>query len=128
VYLQYASAIAAWDPEFSVPGGSILSPQGHHSAGIFATYPAAHFGSNWEAAVAEFLGAAVLALGVYAVADERNGGLKAPQFGLFGLMVAIGASMGWQTGYVSFVPLVPFLLPSLLFTFSSFHSRKSTSC
>jgi aquaglyceroporin related protein len=24
VYLQYASAIKAWDPEFSVPGGSIL--------------------------------------------------------------------------------------------------------
>jgi aquaglyceroporin related protein len=109
VYLQYASAIKAWDPEFSVPGGSILSPQGHHSAGIFATYPAAHFGSNWEAAVAEFLGSAVLALGVYAVADERNGGLKAPQFGLFGLMVAIGASMGWQTGYVSFV--APFFYP-----------------
>jgi aquaglyceroporin related protein len=112
VYAQYASAIAAWDPEFSVPGGSILSPQGHHSAGIFATYPAAHFGSNWEAAVAEFLGSAVLALGVYAVADERNGGLKAPQFGLFGLMVAIGASMGWQTGYVSFFD---FPFPSYLF-------------
>jgi aquaglyceroporin related protein len=87
VYLQYASAIAAWDPEY--------------------------FGSNWEAAVAEFLGAATLALGVYAVADERNGGFKAPQFGLFGLMVAIGASMGWQTGYVSFgLPFLP--LPSSL--------------
>jgi aquaglyceroporin related protein len=34
VYLQYASAIATWDPEYTVPGGSILSPQGHHSAGI----------------------------------------------------------------------------------------------
>jgi aquaglyceroporin related protein len=102
VYAQYASAIAAWDPEFTVPGGSILSPQGHHSAGIFATYPAEHFGSNWEAAVAEFLGSAVLAFGVYAVADGRNEVLKAPQFGLFALMVAIGASMGWQTGYVSF--------------------------
>ncbi|KAI4851734.1 aquaporin-like protein [Aureobasidium sp. EXF-8845] len=99
VYLQYASAIAAWDPEFTVPGGSILSPKGHASAGIFATYPAEHFGSNWEAAVAEFLGAGVLAFGVYAIADQKNEGLKAPQFGLFGLMVAIGASMGWQTGY-----------------------------
>jgi aquaglyceroporin related protein len=125
VYLQYASAIATWDPEYTVPGGSILSPQGHHSAGIFATYPAAHFGSNWEAAVAEFLGAATLALGVYAVADERNGGFKAPQFGLFGLMVAIGASMGWQTGYVSFCS--PSLLlsfpPPLYLSFSSCFSR-----
>ncbi|KAI4758529.1 aquaporin-like protein [Aureobasidium sp. EXF-3400] len=99
VYAQYASAIASWDPEFTVPGGSIMSPKGHHSAGIFATYPAEHFGSNWEAAVAEFLGASVLAFGVYAVADGRNEVLKAPQFGLFALMVAIGASMGWQTGY-----------------------------
>jgi aquaglyceroporin related protein len=102
VYLQYASAISDWDPEFTVPGGSILSPKGHASAGIFATYPAEHFGSNWEAAVAEFLGAGVLTFGVYAIADVKNEGLKAPQFGLFGLMVAIGASMGWQTGYVSF--------------------------
>ncbi|CAC9892069.1 unnamed protein product [Aureobasidium pullulans] len=99
VYLQYRSAIKAWDPEFTVPGGSILSPQGHHSAGIFATYPAAHFGSNWEAAVTEFLGASLLAFGASAVADPKNEGLKAPQFMMFALMVAIGASMGWQTGY-----------------------------
>ena len=102
VYLQYCSAIAAWDPEYTIPGGSILSPQGHHSAGIFATYPASHFGSNWEAAVSEFLGSAVLAFGVFAVADAKNEGLKAQQFGVFALMVAIGAGMGWQTGYVSF--------------------------
>ncbi|KAI5264542.1 aquaporin-like protein [Aureobasidium subglaciale] len=99
VYLQYRSAIKAWDPEFTVPGGSILSPQGHHSAGIFATYPAAHFGTNWEAAVTEFLGSSLLAFGASAVADPKNEGLKAPQFMMFALMVAIGASMGWQTGY-----------------------------
>jgi len=102
VYLQYMSAIAEWDPEYTVPGGSILSPQGHHSAGIFATYPASHFRNNWEAAVSEFLGSAVLAFGVFAVADVKNEGLKTPQFGVFALMVAIGAGMGWQTGYVSF--------------------------
>lgn len=105
VYLQYRSAIKAWDPEFTVPGGSILSPQGHHSAGIFATYPAAHFGSNWEAAVTEFLGASLLAFGASAVADPKNEGLKAPQFMMFALMVAIGASMGWQTGYVSILQI-----------------------
>ncbi|KAK6003140.1 hypothetical protein QM012_000985 [Aureobasidium pullulans] len=99
VYFQYRSAIKSWDPEFTVPGGSILSPQGHHSAGIFATYPASHFGSNWEAAVTEFLGSSLLAFGASAVADPKNEGLKAPQFMMFALMVAIGASMGWQTGY-----------------------------
>jgi len=108
VYLQYMSAIAEWDPEYTVPGGSILSPQGHHSAGIFATYPASHFRNNWEAAVSEFLGSAVLAFGVFAVADVKNEGLKTPQFGVFALMVAIGAGMGWQTGYVS---VDSFILP-----------------
>ncbi|KAG9590293.1 aquaporin-like protein, partial [Aureobasidium melanogenum] len=99
VYFQYASAIKTWDPEYTIPGGSILSPQGHHSAGIFATYPASHFGSNWEAAVTEFLGSSLLAFGASAVADAKNEALKAPQFMMFALMVAIGASMGWQTGY-----------------------------
>ncbi|KAG9563898.1 aquaporin-like protein, partial [Aureobasidium melanogenum] len=99
VYFQYASAIKTWDPEYTIPGGSILSPQGHHSAGIFATYPASHFGSNWEAAVTEFLGSSLLAFGASAVADAKNESLKAPQFMMFALMVAIGASMGWQTGY-----------------------------
>lgn len=104
VYFQYASAIKTWDPEYTIPGGSILSPQGHHSAGIFATYPASHFGSNWEAAVTEFLGSSLLAFGASAVADAKNESLKAPQFMMFALMVAIGASMGWQTGYVSHFP------------------------
>ncbi|KAG9657246.1 aquaporin-like protein, partial [Aureobasidium melanogenum] len=99
VYFQYASAIKTWDPEYTIPGGSILSPQGHHSAGIFATYPASHFGSNWEAAVTEFLGSSLLAFGASAVADAKNEALKAPQFMMFALMIAIGASMGWQTGY-----------------------------
>lgn len=118
VYFQYRSAIKSWDPEFTVPGGSILSPQGHHSAGIFATYPAAHFNSNWEAAVTEFLGSSLLAFGASAVADGKNEGLKAPQFMMFALMVAIGASMGWQTGYVSysFPPFPSLLPPSLLST------------
>ncbi|KAI4722626.1 aquaporin-like protein [Aureobasidium sp. EXF-10727] len=99
VYLQYRSAIKVWDPEFTVPGGSILSTQGHSSAGIFATYPSTTLESNWEAAVTEFLGSSLLAFGAFAVADKKNEGLKAPQFMMFALMVAIGASMGWQTGY-----------------------------
>lgn len=102
VYLNYRSAIMAWDPEFSVPWGSILSPLGHHSAGIFATYPSAYFSSNWEAVFQEGLGAAVLMFGVLAISDPANGGrFPAPQLAMFVLLLSIGAALGWQTGYVS---------------------------
>lgn len=109
VYLNYRSAIRAWDPEFSVPGGSILSPLGHHSAGIFATYPSAFLQSNWEAVEQEVLGAAVLMFGVLAVGDslhvERFGGRGCANGvglgGVFLLLLGIGAALGWQTGYVS---------------------------
>ena len=101
VYINYRSAILAWDPEYTIPGGSILSPQGHHSAGIFCTYPAAFFSSNWEAAFNEVLGAAVLMFGVLSVSDPANAHrFQSPQLSIFLLLVAIGAALGWQTGYV----------------------------
>lgn len=101
VYANYRSAIADWDPEFTIPGGSILSPRGHHSAGIFSTYPAAFFGSNWEAAFNECLAAAVLMFGVLSISDPVNGvRFASPQVSMFLLLVAIGAALGWQTGYV----------------------------
>ena len=93
VYAEYRSAIKAWDPEFTIPGGSILSPQGHHSAGIFSTYPAAHFTNNFEPAITEFLGAAVLMFGATAVADPKNAKIAAPQFTMFALMLSIGAAL-----------------------------------
>lgn len=98
VYAEYYSAIARWDPEYTIPGGSILSPQGHHSAGIFATYPSADFKSNWEAVLTETLGASVLMFGVLAINDgrDREGGRE---FALFALLLAVGAACGWQTGY-----------------------------
>lgn len=100
VYLNYRSAIQVWDPEFTIPGGSILSPQGHHSAGIFATYPSAYFGSNWEAAFSELLGSAILMFGALAISDHANTArFQVPHLSLFVLMLAIGASLGWQTGY-----------------------------
>jgi aquaglyceroporin related protein len=101
VYINYRSAILAWDPEYTIPGGSILSPRGHHSAGIFCTYPAAFFSSNWEAAFNEVLGAAVLMFGVLSVSDPANAHrFQSPQLSMFLLLVAIGAALGWQTGYV----------------------------
>jgi glycerol uptake facilitator-like aquaporin len=101
VYTNYRSAILAWDPEYTIPGGSILSPRGHHSAGIFCTYPAAFFASNWEAAFNEVLASSVLMFGVLSVNDPGNARrFPAPQMSMFLLLLAIGAAVGWQTGYV----------------------------
>lgn len=103
VYLNYYSAIKDWDPEYTIPGGSILSPQGHHSAGVFATYPSASLVSNWQAVFSEWLGSAVLMFGALSIADPANAArFNSPQLSMFLLLLAIGASLGWQTGYVSF--------------------------
>jgi glycerol uptake facilitator-like aquaporin len=101
VYINYRSAIKDWDPEYTIPGGSILSPKGHHSAGIFSTYPASFFESNWEAAFSELLGSAVLMFGALCISDPANASrVQPPQLFMFLLLLAIGASLGWQTGYV----------------------------
>lgn len=101
VYINYRSAINDWDPEYTIPGGSILSPRGHHSAGIFSTYPAAFFESNWEAVFSELLGSAVLMFGSLSIFDPGNAHrFPAPQLSLFLLLCMIGAALGWQTGYV----------------------------
>jgi glycerol uptake facilitator-like aquaporin len=101
VYINYRSAIKAWDPEYTIPWGSILSPSGHHSAGIFSTYPSAFFESNWEAVFAEVLGSAVLMFGCLSISDPGNAQrFPAPQLSMFLLLLSIGAALGWQTGYV----------------------------
>jgi aquaglyceroporin related protein len=101
VYVNYRSAIKEWDPEYTIPGGSILSPRGHHSAGVFSTYPSASFESNWEAVFSEALGSAVLAFGCLSISDPINARrFPAPQFASFLLLLMIGAALGWQTGYV----------------------------
>ena len=101
VYINYRSAIKAWDPEYTIPGGSILSPVGHHSAGIFSTYPGAFFQSNWEAVFSEMLGSAVLMFGLLSISAPGNARrFPAPQIAVFRLLLMIGAALGWQTGYV----------------------------
>ncbi|KAJ5827293.1 Major intrinsic protein [Penicillium robsamsonii] len=100
VYTNYRSAIKAWDPEYTIPGGSILSPVGHHSAGIFSTYPGSYFESNWEAVFSEVLGSAVLMFGCLSISDPVNARrFPAPQLAVFLLLLMIGAALGWQTGY-----------------------------
>lgn len=100
VYAAYFSAIHAWDPELTIPGGSILGPLGHSSAGIFCTYPSALLKTNWEAAFNEALGSFVLMFGVHAISDPSNAKrFLAPQISMFILLLVIGTSLGWQTGY-----------------------------
>ncbi|KAF2139224.1 uncharacterized protein K452DRAFT_328157 [Aplosporella prunicola CBS 121167] len=99
IYFTYRSAILAWDPEYTIPWGSILSPKGHHSAGIFATYPSSLLKSNWEAVLQEGLASAVLMFCVLSIGDSANAGFGAPQVSVFVLMVGIGSALGWQTGY-----------------------------
>ncbi|KAJ5776877.1 hypothetical protein N7520_000123 [Penicillium odoratum] len=100
VYINYRSAIKAWDPEYTIPGGSILSPLGHHSAGIFSTYPSSFLVSNLEAVFSEVLGSAVLMFGCLSISDPGNAQrFTAPHLSLFLLLLMIGAALGWQTGY-----------------------------
>jgi aquaglyceroporin related protein, other eukaryote len=111
VYITYRSAINAWDPEYTIPGGSILSPSGHHSAGIFSTYPSDFLVSNWEAVFNEALGAAVLMFGALSISDPGNAvRFQSPQLSMFLLLVAIGAALGWQTGYVRSLPIERLIL------------------
>lgn len=104
VYANYVSAIDAWDPERTIPGGSISSPTGQNSAGIFATYPTVHYaeGNNWGPALNEGLGAAFLMFALLTISDPLNKErFVAPQFSVFATVLGIGAALGWQTGYVS---------------------------
>lgn len=104
LYANYVSAIDAWDPERTIPGGSILSPTGHNSAGIFATYPTVHYadGDKWGPALNEALGAGFLMFALLTISDPLNKErFVAPQFSIFATLLGIGAALGWQTGYVS---------------------------
>lgn len=104
VYANYVSAIGTWDPERTIPGGSILSPTGQNSAGVLATYPSAYYaeGNNWGPALNEGLGAAFLMFGLLMISVPLNKErFVAPQFFIFATLLGVGAALGSQTGYVS---------------------------
>lgn len=103
VYLDYAEAFRAFEQnEHLVRGtmeGGKLVGTAAGGAGVFATYPA--FDNPWRNILSEFLGTAVLLLGVRALTDRRNaapGGYVEP-LALGGLVWAIGLSLGGLTGY-----------------------------
>jgi glycerol uptake facilitator protein len=103
VYADYAEAFRAFEQnEHLVRGameGGKLVGTAAGGAGVFATYPV--FDAPWRNILSEFLGTAVLLLGVRALTDRRNaapGGYVEP-LALGGLVWAIGLSLGGLTGY-----------------------------
>ncbi len=103
VYAAYADAFHAFELNShlmrgAMADGKLVGPAAG-GAGIFATYPA--FDTTWRNFLVEFLGTAVLLLGVRALTDRRNaapGGYVEP-LALGGLVFAIGLSLGGLTGY-----------------------------
>src|SRR5580693_7363432 len=103
VYADYGEAFQAFEQnEHLIRGtmveGNLVGPSAG-GAGVFATYPA--FDTTWRNLLSEFLGTAVLLLGVRALTDRRNaapGGYVEP-LALGGLVWAIGLSLGGLTGY-----------------------------
>ena len=103
VYAAYADAFHAFElNSHSMRGamadGKLVGPAAG-GAGIFATYPA--FDTTCRNFLSEFLGTAILLLGVRSLTNPRNaapGGYVEP-LALGGLVFAIGLSLGGLTGY-----------------------------
>ena len=103
VYVDYAEAFRAFETDQQITrgvmaGGKLLG-KAAGGAGVFSNYPA--FDVVWRNVFSEFLGTAVLLLGVRALTDRRNaapGGYVEP-LALGALVWAIGLSLGGPTGY-----------------------------
>ncbi len=95
VYLTYLEALQVFD------GGVRTVAGATGTAGIFATYPAAHLSAFPGGFFDQFFGTFLLLLGVFAIGDERNASWAktlAPL--LVGLIVAaIGMSFAFNAGY-----------------------------
>ncbi len=103
VYVDYAEAFRAFEHGEGIVRGAMdggkLAGKGAGGAGVFANYPL--FDSTWRNFFSEFLGTAVLLVGVRALTDRRNagpGGYLEP-LALGALVWAIGLSLGAPTGY-----------------------------
>jgi MIP family channel proteins len=94
VFLTYREAFTAFDGGSRQVGGAL------GTAGIFATYPAAHL-SMVGGLVDQTVGTMLLMMGVLAITDSRNAappGWLAP-IAVGGLVVAIGVAFGFNAGY-----------------------------
>ena len=103
VFVDYGIAFQAFEHNNEIvrgamEGGKLVGPAAG-GAGVFANYPL--FDAIWRNFFSEFLGTAVLLLGVRALTDKRNagpGGFMEP-LALGALIWAIGLSLGGLTGY-----------------------------
>ncbi|KAL8278641.1 hypothetical protein RQP46_008933 [Phenoliferia psychrophenolica] len=96
VYINYWEQINLYENGGrSVPSTTNLSA----TAGCFATYPAAGIGSV-SSFISEFTASFILMLGLSAIGSNRSAHLsRSSAFAVFILMLCIGSSFGWQTGY-----------------------------
>lgn len=94
VYVTYKEAFDAFD------GGIRLVAGAKGTGSIFATYPAP-FLSTAGGLVDQFVGTAILLLVICALSDTRNSAPAANTAPLLigGLVVAIGAAFGFNSGY-----------------------------
>jgi glycerol uptake facilitator protein len=103
IYVDYGEAFRAFESAHeltrgAMADGNLIGP-GAGGAGVFGTYPT--FDVTWRNVFSEFLGTAVLLLGVRALTDRRNaapGGYVEP-LALGALVWGIGLSLGGLTGY-----------------------------
>ena len=103
IYVDYAEAFRAFEASHHLTrgvlvGGNLPAPA-VGGAGVFVTVPT--FDVTWRNFYSEFLGTAVLLLGVRALTDRRNAspGNTLEPLALGALVGAIGLSLGGLTGY-----------------------------
>jgi glycerol uptake facilitator protein len=103
IYVDYAEAFRTFEQDGHLVRGLMdggkLAGKAAGGAGVFANYPT--FDSTWRNFLSEFLGTAILLMGVRALTDRRNagpGGYLEP-LALGALIWAIGLSLGGPTGY-----------------------------
>jgi len=103
LYIDYADAFRAFEAAHHLVRGQLVedSIAGPFAggAGVFCTFPA--FSTTWRNLFSEVLGTAVLLLGVRALTDRRNAGLRSDLHALLigALVWSIGLSLGGLTGY-----------------------------
>ncbi|RLN87534.1 hypothetical protein BBJ28_00014285 [Nothophytophthora sp. Chile5] len=79
---------------------NVVDPNRETTQKSFATYPSDQI-SNYTAFYTEFLGTAVLVLGIYAITDQRNraAGPVGGPFAFCMLITGLGMAFGMNTGY-----------------------------
>ncbi|KAE9054198.1 hypothetical protein PF005_g33248, partial [Phytophthora fragariae] len=79
---------------------NVVDPNRETTQGSWSTYPSDNI-SNYTAFYTEFIGTAMLTLGVYAITDKRNksAGPVGSPFAFCLLIWALGMAFGMNTGY-----------------------------